>query len=79
MAQCQSLNRKELGLNLELLCQTLDKFVHATSRSVSCINGYMAIDNGGYLCKNTIRVLIAMSMDASQRSYSVQQNTFTRM
>ena len=30
-----SLNQKELGLNLELLCQTLGKFVHATLLQIS--------------------------------------------
>ena len=29
---------------------------------------FMAVDNGGYLCMNSLRVLIAAWLDSSQRS-----------
>jgi len=41
---------------------------HYTAPVLSCTNEYLAIDNGGYLCMNSLRVLIAAWLDASQRS-----------
>ena len=45
------------------LCVTA---LHCSS-SLSCRDEYLAIDNGGYLCANTVRAaLIAAWLDASQ-------------
>ena len=34
-------------------------FILHCSSSLSCINEYLAIDTGGYLCTNSLRALIA--------------------
>ena len=38
------------------------------SSSLTCMNVYMTIDSGGYLCTNSLCVLIASWLDASPRS-----------
>ena len=37
------------------------------SSSLSCINEYLAIDIGGYLCMNSLCALISTWLDASQK------------
>ena len=54
-----------------LRCQTLSKcfvFTLRSSSSPSCMNKYLAVDSDGYLCTNSVRVLIAAWLYASQRS-----------
>ena len=42
-----------------VLCQTLDSILTLhCSRSLNCVNEYMARDSGGYLCTNNLRALI---------------------
>ena len=41
--------------------------IHCSS-SLSCMNVYMTIDSGGYLCANSLRALIAEWLDVSPRS-----------
>ena len=38
------------------------------SSSLRCMNEYLAIDSGGYLCTNTLQALVAPWLDASLRS-----------
>ena len=43
-------------------------FTPRCSSSLSCINEYLAIDSGGYLCTNSFLTLIAAWLKASQGS-----------
>ena len=45
---------------------TLDNFVHSTLLQFTQLYEYMIIDNGGYLCTNCIRVLIAAWLNVSR-------------
>ena len=54
-------------------------FILHCSSSLSCLNEYLAVDNGGYLCMVTFHALIAAMLDASQRSQDrVQLNRSIR-
>ena len=43
-------------------------FTPQCSSSISCMNEYLAIDSGRYLCMNSLRALFATRLDVFQRS-----------
>ena len=55
-------------LNHVLMCQTVNCFFVHCSGSFSSMKAYLAKDNGGYLCTNSLHALIAPWLDACQRS-----------
>ena len=57
-----------MGSKPVLPCQTMGTFftLHC-SGSLSCVNEYLAIDVGGYLCRNSL-CAVAVWLDSSQRS-----------
>ena len=55
-----------------ILCSPYRTFVNVftlhCSSALRCMDSFLAIDSGGYVCTNSLRALIAVSLDACERS-----------
>ena len=53
---------------VQILCSRVKPWASCYSNSPSCMGEYLSIDSGGYVCTNSLRVLVAAWLDASQRN-----------
>ena len=72
MARSVDPKLRELGFESHVLLSNLEQAITShCSSSLSCMNEYLAIDSGGYLCMNNLRALIAAWLDSSRQAKMV--------
>ena len=69
LIECRTIDYEIPDSNPVLPCQTLGQYFHTTLFQFSqCMGKYLAVGNGGHLYTNSLRALITIWLNASQRS-----------
>ena len=73
MTRVSNSQLREPGFKSYAAASNLGQVILHFSSSLSCMNEYLAIDSGGYLCSNALITCMARCFPEKPRWYSIEQ------